>query len=51
MSGLLYAAVADDDTGASDLAGMFADQGVRVTLVLDVPASDELARWMTGGTA
>lgn len=32
---LLFAAVADDDTGASDLAGMFADQGVRTMLVLD----------------
>jgi uncharacterized protein YgbK (DUF1537 family) len=32
---LLFAAVADDDTGASDLAGMLADQGVRPVLVLD----------------
>jgi uncharacterized protein YgbK (DUF1537 family) len=31
----LFASVADDDTGASDLAGMFADQGVRALLVLD----------------
>jgi 3-dehydrotetronate 4-kinase len=35
MSSLLFAAVADDDTGASDLAGMLADQGVRPLLVLD----------------
>ncbi len=31
----LFAAIADDDTGASDLAGMFGDQGVRALLVLD----------------
>lgn len=38
---LLFAAVADDDTGASDLAGMLADQGVRVLLVLDPALLDE----------
>lgn len=38
---LLFAAVADDDTGASDLAGMLADQGVRVLLVLDPGLLDE----------
>jgi uncharacterized protein YgbK (DUF1537 family) len=32
---VLFAAVADDDTGASDLAGMLADRGVRAMLVLD----------------
>ena len=32
---LLLAAVADDDTGASDLAGMLADQAVPTLLVLD----------------
>lgn len=42
---LLYAAVADDDTGASDLAGMFADTGARVVLVLDVPPPADLERW------
>lgn len=41
----MYAAVADDDTGASDLAGMFADQGVRMILLLDVPGEDELHQW------
>lgn len=45
---MLYAAVADDDTGASDLAGMFADQGVRVVLVLNLPERDDLARWTAG---
>ncbi len=45
---LLFAAVADDDTGASDLAGMLADQGVRALLVLDASflggKSPQLAR-------
>lgn len=50
MSRVLYAAVADDDTGASDLAGMFADQGVRVVLVLDLPPAAELARWTEAAT-
>jgi uncharacterized protein YgbK (DUF1537 family) len=45
MNRVLYAAVADDDTGASDLAGMFADQGVRVVLALDIPDGEELAQW------
>ncbi len=42
---LLFAAVADDDTGASDLAGMFADQGVPVVLVLDASGDDDLHQW------
>jgi len=37
----LFAAVADDDTGASDLAGMFGDQGVRALLVLDPEFLDQ----------
>jgi uncharacterized protein YgbK (DUF1537 family) len=32
---VVLAAVADDDTGASDLAGMLADQGVHAILILD----------------
>lgn len=39
----LFAAVADDDTGASDLAGMLAGEGVRALLVLD-PAFTERGR-------
>ena len=50
MNRLLYAAVADDDTGASDLAGMFADQDVRVVLVLDVPSAAELEQWTKSAT-
>lgn len=45
---LLFAAVADDDTGASDLAGMFADQGVRVVLILDAEPGEDLAVWTRG---
>lgn len=47
MSGgrLLFAAVADDDTGASDLAGMLAGQGLRTLLVIDLPAPERLAAW------
>ena len=41
MSNLLFAAVADDDTGASDLAGMLAEQGVRALLVLDASLLQE----------
>ncbi len=45
---LLFAAVADDDTGASDLAGMFADQGVRVVLILDAEPGEDLTPWTRG---
>lgn len=45
MTSLLYAAVADDDTGAADLAGMFADQGIRIVLLLDLPSADDLLKW------
>ena len=43
-----FAAVADDDTGASDLAGMLAEQGVRTLLVLDLPAPARFAEWTRG---
>jgi uncharacterized protein YgbK (DUF1537 family) len=36
-STLLFGAIADDDTGASDIAGMLADQGVRTILAVDCP--------------
>lgn len=45
---LLFAAVADDDTGASDLAGMLAEQGVRTLLVLDLPSPAQFAEWTRG---
>lgn len=47
-SRLIFAAVADDDTGASDLAGMLAGQGLRTLLVIDLPSPEQLARWGRG---
>jgi uncharacterized protein YgbK (DUF1537 family) len=48
MESLIFAAVADDDTGASDLAGMLAERGVRTLLVIDLPASAQFAEWSRG---
>jgi uncharacterized protein YgbK (DUF1537 family) len=50
MSGgrLLFAAVADDDTGASDLAGMLAGQNLRTLLVIDLPEQAQLDEWAGG---
>lgn len=45
---LVFAAVADDDTGASDLAGMLAGQGVRTLLILDIPSHAQFAEWTRG---
>ena len=45
---LLFAAVADDDTGASDLAGMLAGQGLRTLLVIDLPEQKQLDEWSEG---
>ncbi len=45
---LTFAAIADDDTGASDLAGMFADQGLDTLLILDLPSPDQVAEWSHG---
>lgn len=45
---LLFAAVADDDTGASDLAGMLAGEGLHTLLVLDLPAAVQFAEWTRG---
>ena len=42
MTQVLFAGIADDDTGASDLAGMLADQGVRTVLLLDASSPDDL---------
>lgn len=44
---LLFAAIADDYTGGSDLAGMLADQGVRTLLCLGLP-DPELAEASRG---
>jgi 3-dehydrotetronate 4-kinase len=48
MDGLLFAAVADDDTGASDLAGMLAENSVRTLLVIDLPAPARFLEWSEG---
>lgn len=49
MSGrLLFGAVADDDTGASDLAGMLAEQRLRTLLVIDLPEQNQLDEWSEG---
>ncbi len=47
-SRLLFAAVADDDTGASDLAGMLAGQRLRTLLVIDLPTRNQLEEWSRG---
>ena len=48
MNRLLFAAVADDDTGASDLAGMLAGQGLRTLLIIDLPTTEQFAEWSNG---
>ncbi|HWS54166.1 MAG TPA: 3-oxo-tetronate kinase [Pyrinomonadaceae bacterium] len=48
---LLFAAVADDDTGASDLAGMLAERGVPTLLVIDLPAPEQFSEWGRGYAA
>lgn len=45
---LLFGAVADDDTGASDLAGMLAEQRLRTLLVIDLPAQQQFDEWSAG---
>jgi 3-dehydrotetronate 4-kinase len=45
---MIFAAVADDDTGATDLAGMLADQGLRTVLLIDTPPKAEFDGWTRG---
>jgi 3-dehydrotetronate 4-kinase len=42
---IIFGAVADDDTGATDLAGMLAGQGLRSILAIDLPSRELLAEW------
>jgi uncharacterized protein YgbK (DUF1537 family) len=42
---LLFAAIADDDTGASDEAGMLAEAGARTILSIGIPSPEDLAVW------
>ena len=41
----VFCAVADDDTGATDLAGMLAEQGLRTVLVIDAVENGSFERW------
>jgi uncharacterized protein YgbK (DUF1537 family) len=45
---LIFGAVADDDTGAGDLAGMLTDCGVRTILMIDVPAASAFTETTRG---
>lgn len=47
-SRLVFAAIADDDTGASDLAGMLAEQNMRTLLVIDLPTVEQFLEWSEG---
>lgn len=45
MTRVFVAAVADDDTGAADLAGMLAERGMRAAVVLDSASPHQLRTW------
>jgi uncharacterized protein YgbK (DUF1537 family) len=45
MERLLFGAIADDDTGASDLAGMLAERGVATLQVIDLPDAEQFIAW------
>ncbi|HEX8774159.1 MAG TPA: 3-oxo-tetronate kinase [Pyrinomonadaceae bacterium] len=47
-SRLVFAAIADDDTGASDLAGMLAEQRLRTLLVIALPTVEQFLEWSEG---
>jgi 3-dehydrotetronate 4-kinase len=51
MKSLLFAAVADDDTGATDLAGMLRDQGIRVIVAFNGATPEQLDRWTSDADA
>jgi 3-dehydrotetronate 4-kinase len=51
MERLTFAAIADDDTGASDLAGMLAEQGIATVLIIDLPPKERLLDWCRGAQA
>ena len=40
---IIFGAIADDDTGATDLAGMLAEQDVRTVLAIDLPSPARLS--------
>jgi uncharacterized protein YgbK (DUF1537 family) len=45
---LFFAAIADDDTGASDEAGMLAEAGARTILSIGLPSAGDLETWRAG---
>ena len=45
---ITFAAIADDDTGATDLAGMLAEQDVRTILAIDLPSPTRLREMAEG---
>jgi uncharacterized protein YgbK (DUF1537 family) len=48
MTPAVFGAVADDDTGATDLAGMLADQGVDTVLIIDIAGEECFDCWASG---
>ncbi len=48
---IFFAAVADDDTGATDLAGTLAERGMRAVLVIDEPSQEDFSRWTKNADA
>src|SRR5947209_11464045 len=42
---IFVGAIADDDTGATDLAGMLTEQGMRTAVVLDHASMADLQLW------
>ncbi len=48
MSKLIFAGIADDDTGATDLAGMLAERGVETLLIIDLPKAQHVCEWSRG---
>lgn len=42
---LLIGAIADDDTGATDLAGMLTSQGLRAMIVLETASAEQIQEW------
>lgn len=45
MTRTFVGAVADDDTGAADLAGMLAERGMRAAVILDSASPQQLRTW------
>ena len=46
-----FVAIADDDTGATDLGDMIAEKGVPTTVFIDVPSEEVLARYADSAEA